>query len=156
MGKSLQTGDICPNFKLKDQHGKVWDVQEKIGEERLVIYFYPKDDTSGCTKEACSFRDAYEDFLSYGAIVVGISSDNEESHRSFAKKHNLPFPLLVDIDKKVRKSFGVPTNLLGLIPGRVTYIIDKKGVIRGVFNSQMKFEQHVPQAIEILKQLEKE
>lgn len=153
MSKSLQIGDKCPNFTLKDQHGNTWNSDEAIGDKNLVIYFYPKDDSMGCTKQACSFRDAYEEFLSTGADVIGISSDNEESHKSFAENHNLPFILLADPDKKVRKAFGVPTNLLGLIPGRVTYVIDKDGIIRGVFNSLMNFDQHVPEAMKILKEL---
>ena len=153
MSKSIQIGDKCPSFKLKDQFGKSFISDEIIGKENLIIYFYPKDETAGCTKQACSFRDAYTDFLAAGAMVVGISSDNEKSHKAFAEKHNLPFTLLADTDKKVRKAFGVPTNLLGLIPGRVTYVVDKEGVVRGVFNSQMKFDQHVPEALRILDEL---
>jgi len=140
-------------FTLKDQDGKIFNIEDAIGKDNLVIYFYPKDETAGCTKQACSFRDAYEDFLSAGAKVIGISSDDEKSHEKFAKKHNLPFTLLADSDKTVRKAFGVPTNLLGLIPGRVTYVIDKKGIVRGVFNSQMKFDQHVNEALAILGEL---
>lgn len=150
---TIQKGDKCPEFKLKNQEGELVDISEKIGEKNLVIYFYPKDDSPGCTKQACSFRDAFEDFTEIGAEVIGISSDDEESHKKFAKKHNLPFTLLADSDKKVRKMFGVPTNLLGLIPGRVTYVVDKKGTIQGVFNSQMNFDKHVSEALNILKLL---
>ena len=152
MSKSIQTGDKCPSFTLKDQFGKSFISDEVIGKENLIIYFYPKDETTGCTQQACSFRDAYTDFLAAGAMVIGISSDNEKSHKAFAENHNLPFTLLADTDKKVRKAFGVPTNLLGLIPGRVTYVIDKRGIVRGVFNSQMKFDQHATQALLILKE----
>jgi peroxiredoxin Q/BCP len=151
--KSIEIGDKSPMFTLKDQDGKIFNIEDAIGKDNLVIYFYPKDETAGCTKQACSFRDAYEDFLSAGAKVIGISSDDEKSHEKFAKKHNLPFTLLADSDKTVRKAFGVPTNLLGLIPGRVTYVIDKKGIVRGVFNSQMKFDQHVNEALAILGEL---
>lgn len=153
MSKSIQIGDKCPSFSLKDQHGKTFNSDEVIGDQNLIVYFYPKNETAGCTKQACSFRDAYADFKDAGALVIGISSDDEESHKAFAKNHNLPFTLLADTDKKVRKAFGVPTNLLGLIPGRVTYVIDKKGIVRGIFNSQMKFEQHVPEALRILDEL---
>src|SRR5690554_3134215 len=153
MSKSISIGDKCPKFKLNDQDGKTFNIEEFLGKENLIIYFYPKDETSGCIKQACSFRDAYEDFESADAKVIGISSDDENSHKKFAKKYNLPFTLLADSDKKVRKAFGVPTNLLGLIPGRVTYIIDKKGIVRGLFNSQMKVEQHVKEALLILEQL---
>ena len=148
--KSIEVGDKCPIFTLKDQDGKLFNIEDSIGKDSLVIYFYPKDETAGCTKQACSFRDAFEDFISAGAKVIGISSDDEKSHKKFAKKHNLPFTLLADSDKKVRRAFGVPTNLLGLIPGRVTYVVDKKGIVKGVFNSQMKFDQHVPEALKII------
>ncbi|PWH85736.1 peroxiredoxin [Brumimicrobium oceani] len=150
---SIKVNDKCPIFTLKDQDGKLFKVEEAIGKDNLVIYFYPKDETAGCTKQACSFRDAYEDFIAVGAQVIGISSDDEKSHNKFAKKHRLPFTLLADSDKKVRKAFGVPTNLLGLIPGRVTYVIDKKGIVQGVFNSQLKFDQHVAEALDILSKL---
>jgi peroxiredoxin Q/BCP len=153
MSNSIQIGDKCPSFKLKDQHGKSFSSDEVIGDKNLIVYFYPKDETAGCTKQACSFRDAYTDLQAAGAMVIGISSDDEKSHKAFAENHNLPFTLLADTDKKVRKAFGVPTNLLGLIPGRVTYVIDKKGIVRGVFNSQMKFEMHVPEALRILEKI---
>ncbi len=153
---AIQEGDQCPSFTLKDQHGEVFDVDKAIGKDNLVIYFYPKDDSPGCTKQACSFRDSFEDLKEAGARVVGISSDDEKSHKKFAEKHNLPFTLLADSQKKVRKLFGVPTNLLGFIPGRVTYIIDKKGIVRGVFNSQMNFDQHVPEALKVLEKIEAE
>ncbi|WP_107039456.1 peroxiredoxin [Brumimicrobium mesophilum] len=151
--KTIQKGDQCPSFTLNDQEGKTFNSSDFIGKENLVIYFYPKDETAGCTKQACSFRDAYEDFIEAGARVIGISSDSEESHKKFVEKNRLPFTLLADSDKKVRKAFGVPTNLLGLIPGRVTYVIDKKGIVQGVFNSQMKFDQHVPEALKIINGL---
>ena len=153
MSKAIQKGDQCPAFELPDQNGDSFSSTEIIGKKNVIIYFYPKDDSPGCTKQACSFRDSYEDFSEVGATVIGISSDDETSHRKFAKDHNLPFTLLADTDKKVRKAFGVPTNLLGLIPGRVTYVIDKKGIVRGVFNSQMKFDQHVNEALAILGEL---
>ena len=120
----------------------------------MVIYFYPKDDTPGCTKEACSFRDFYEDFNEAGAMVIGISDDSPNTHADFAKKNNLPFTLLSDHGNKVRELLGVPKSLLGLIPGRVTYVIDKKGIVRHVFNSQFNVEKHVHEAIEVLKQIE--
>ncbi|RFC55755.1 peroxiredoxin [Brumimicrobium aurantiacum] len=151
MSKSIEVGDQCPLFSLKDQEGKAFNIEEVLGKENIIIYFYPKDDTPGCTKQACSFRDAFEDFTKADAKVIGISSDNEESHKKFAQKHQLPFTLLADTQKSVRKAFGVPTNLLGLIPGRVTYVVDKKGIVQGVFNSQMKVEQHVDEALSILE-----
>lgn len=148
---SVKEGDICPDFELKNQFGETVKSESLIGKKNLVIYFYPKDDTPGCTKEACSFRDSYSQFTDAGCEVVGISSDSEESHREFAKNHNLPYILLADTKKQVRKSFGVPGNLFGLIPGRVTYVIDKKGVIRGVFNSQVDFTGHVKEAMKVIE-----
>lgn len=150
---AIKKGDQCPTFTLKDQNGEQFNMEDVLGKENLVLYFYPKDDSPGCTKQACSFRDAFEDFVEIGARVIGISSDDEESHKKFAEKHNLPFTLLADSQKKVRKMFGVPTNLLGLIPGRVTYVIDKDSIVQGVFNSQMHFDKHVSEAMKILKNL---
>jgi peroxiredoxin Q/BCP len=148
---AIKKGDKCPTFTLKDQNGEQFNMEDVLGKADLVLYFYPKDDSPGCTKQACSFRDAFEDFVEVGARVIGISSDDERSHKKFAEKHNLPFTLLADSDKKVRKMFGVPTNLLGLIPGRVTYVVDKEGIVQGVFNSQIQFDKHVSEAMNILK-----
>ena len=151
---SIKIGDQCPNFELLNQFGEKVAINNFIGKQNLVIYFYPKDDTPGCTKQACSFRDTFETFVDQGAMVIGISSDSVTKHSNFAKKYNLQFPLLADEKKHVRKLFGVPTNLLGLIPGRVTYIVDKKGIVQGVFNSQLDVEQHVEEALKVLKGLE--
>ena len=100
-----------------------------IGKKPVVIYFYPKDNTPGCTMQACGFRDSYEDFIDLGAEVIGVSSDTVNSHKKFTSQYKLPFTLLSDSDKKLRKLFGVPDKLFGLLPGRVTYIINKKGII---------------------------
>lgn len=147
---SLKVGDRIPEFETTDAKGDVFAINAVLGKKALVIYFYPKDDTPGCTKEACAFRDSYEDFLDLGAEVIGISGDSSVSHEKFAARYNLPFILLADKGNKIRKQFGVPTNLLGLLPGRVTYVVDDKGVIRSVFNS-MNATQHMPQALEVLK-----
>lgn len=152
--KQVNIGDKVPLFKLKDQNGELFDLGKVVGAHNLVIYFYPKDDTPGCTKEACSFRDQFEAFKDANALVIGISSDSPESHKKFAEKYNLPFVLLSDSKKEVREMFGVPGSLFGLIPGRVTYIVDRTGVVRHVFNSQMNAEQHVAEAMEILKKME--
>lgn len=152
--KQINIGDKVPLFKLKDQNGELFDLGKVVGAHNLVIYFYPKDDTPGCTKEACSFRDQFEAFKDANALVIGISSDSPESHKKFAEKYNLPFVLLSDSKKEVREMFGVPGSLFGLIPGRVTYIVDRTGVVRHVFNSQMNAEQHVAEAMEILKKME--
>ena len=148
----LAVGESAPAFSLKDQHGKKVSLADFAGRKNVVVYFYPKDDTPGCTKESCTFRDQYTAFTDIGAEVLGISSDSEQSHRAFAEKYRLPFPLLADTDGAVRKLFKVPKSL-GLLPGRVTFVIDKKGVIRHAFNSQLNVTRHVDEAIEVLKTL---
>ena len=152
---SVQVGDIAPDFTLPSQMGDNVTLSEYTGKKNVVLYFYPKDETTGCTKEACAFRDSYEVFTNLGAEVLGISGQSVESHKSFATHHGLPFLLLSDEDNKIRKLYGVPTNL-GIIPGRVTYIIDKKGVVRHVFNSQYQPQKHVEEAIEVLQKLNAE
>lgn len=153
MSYKVAKGSRLPSFVLKDQNGEDFDIQSVIGNQNMVVYFYPKDDTPGCTKEACSFRDEFEEFKDANAIVIGISADSPESHNKFAKKYNLPFILLSDPGNKVRKQFGVPGNLFGLIPGRVTYVADKNGIVQHVFNSQSNAEQHVQEAKRILESL---
>ena len=130
-------------------------LSEFIGKKNVVLYFYPKDETPGCTTEACTFRDSYDELTSLGAEVLGVSGQSVASHKSFATHYGLPFILLSDEGNKVRKLSDVPSSL-GLIPGRVTYIIDKKGIVRHIFNSQTQTRQHVEEAKETLKELEKE
>jgi len=149
----LQAGDKCPSFSLPDQRGTVISIDALIGKKLLVIYFYPKDETSGCTREACTFRDNYAIFEELGCEVIGISSDSIEAHERFAANHRLNFTLLADTEKKVRKLFGVPNNLFGLISGRVTYIVDKSGIIRSVHNSLTDPESHIRKSLEIIQQL---
>jgi len=148
----IQVGDKTPNFSLKDQNNTVFNSADFIGEKAMIIYFYPKDDTPGCTKEACSFRDEFEDFTKLNVEVIGISSDSVESHKKFAAKYNLPFTLLADTKKEVQKLFGVPKSILGMIPGRVTYVVDKNGTVIYIFNSLRNAEQHI---VEAKKALEK-
>ncbi|MGX7668136.1 peroxiredoxin [Flavobacterium pedocola] len=149
---ALKEGDKLPLFEGIDQHGNTFDIASCLGKKVLVIYFYPKDDTPGCTKQACFFRDQYEEFTDLGVEVIGISGDDVQSHKKFAETYKLPFVLLADEDKRLRKLFGVPTNLLGLIPGRVTYIVDKEGIVRMMFDS-MKAENHLSKTIEQVKEL---
>ncbi|NIG56093.1 peroxiredoxin [Chitinophaga sp. Cy-1792] len=147
----IKQGDKVPEFKLQDQDGNTFDLATVLGKQPLVIYFYPKDETSVCTKEACSFRDSYEEFKKLGALVIGISSDNVASHKSFATHHQLPFTLLSDPDQKVRKLFGVPKTFV--IPGRVTYIVDKNGIVVHTFNSMKDGEKHVTESLDALKKM---
>jgi thioredoxin-dependent peroxiredoxin len=152
---ALKVGDKVPEFTAKDQHGNLFNSGDVIGKKGVVLYFYPKDDTPGCTAQACSFRDQYEDFLSLNTEVIGVSGDNEKSHQKFAQKYRLPFTLLSDSNKELRKLFGVPTNLLGLLPGRVTYVIDQNGIIRMIFDHMMA-QKHLPKALEQIKLLQKQ
>ena len=146
---ALKVGDKLPNFTAKDANGNIFNSQDFIGKQPLVIYFYPKDDTPGCTVQACSFRDHYQEFKDLGAEVVGISSDSVQSHIRFKSRFNLPFILLSDNDKKLRKLFGVENNFL-ILPGRETFVVDGNGTILMVFNS-MSAKIHITKALEILK-----
>ncbi len=147
----LKPGDKLPDFTLNDQHGNPFHLAERLGTKHLVIYFYPKNETPGCTKEACLFRDHYEEFTEKGCEVIGISSDKENSHRSFAENHRLPFVLLSDPGGKVRKKFGATGSLFGLIPGRITYVADRKGIVRHVFDSLLRPERHIREALTALE-----
>jgi peroxiredoxin Q/BCP len=151
----VKVGDKAPDFTLPSQMGDNVTLSEFFGKKNIVLYFYPKDESQGCTREACTFRDSYEVLTSLDAEVLGVSSQSVESHKSFATHHGLPFILLSDTDHKVRQLYGVPSTM-GIIPGRVTYIIDKKGVVRHIFNSQSHPELHVEEAIKILKESDKE
>ena len=148
----IKIGSVIPSFTLPDQIGNVFDINSVIGQKNLVIYFYPKDDSPGCTKEACSFQDQFEVFKEADAVIIGISGQSVESHKEFALKHRLTFTLLSDEGNKIRKQFGVPTNFLGLLPGRVTYVADKTGKVIYIFNSQTQATKHVDEALRILKQ----
>jgi peroxiredoxin Q/BCP len=145
-------GSLALNFTLPSQSGKVVSLRDFLGKKPVILYFYPKDDTPGCTKEACAFRERHEDFRELHAEVIGISSDSVESHRSFAAEHELPFTLLSDEGGKVRKLYGA-SSTFGLIPGRVTYILDEEGVVRHIFSSQLGVEKHIEEALEALRSM---
>jgi len=144
-GRALQEGDTASDFQLPSQTGEPVKLSDYQG-KWVVVYFYPKDDTPGCTAEACSFRDSYEDFTDAGAVVLGVSSDSVESHVKFAEKHHLPFTLLSDGDGSVTKSWGVGKSL-GILPGRVTYVINPQGVVVKKFSSQLKAKKHHTEAL---------
>jgi peroxiredoxin Q/BCP len=148
----LKVGDPIPNFIAKKQDGSLFDSQTVVGLQPVVIYFYPKDDTQVCTQQACAFRDQYEDFKTLGAEVIGVSGDGVKSHKKFTDKYKLPFVLISDEDKVLRHLFGVPKSLLGLLPGRVTYVADKNGIIRMIFNS-LSGRIHIDKALQTLKNL---
>lgn len=149
---SIQVGDRAPDFTLSAQTGAQVSLAGFQGQKAVVLFFYPKDGTAVCTREACGFRDAYEDFLQAGAVVVGVSSDSRESHQAFAGAQRLPFLLLADADGALRKAFGVPKTL-GFLPGRVTYVIDKEGVVRHIFSAQFSADRHVSEALAVVRQL---
>lgn len=152
MPQALSNGDRAPLIALHDQNG-VERRSDQLAGKALVLFFYPKDDTPGCTLEACAFRDSYADLQALGAEVWGVSGDDSSSHQRFAQRHNLPYPLLVDRGNLLRKAFGVP-NVLGLLPGRVTYVIDGSGVIRHTFNNLLDGPAHRREALEALRQLQ--
>ena len=142
MAPSVQVGDKAPDFTLPSQSGEPVRLQDRLGERVVVLYFYPKDNTPGCTAEACAFRDSHETFTDAGAEVIGVSSDSADKHAAFSGRHKLPFTLLADRGGRVRKAYGVPA-VLGLLPGRVTYVIDRTGTVRHIFNSMTNIDKHV-------------
>ena len=149
---ALRPGDRAPRIDLQDAEGQR-RCSDELGGRALVLFFYPKDDTPGCTAEACAFRDSYAELQALGAEVWGVSGDDAGSHRRFAERHRLPFPLLVDAGNTLRRAFAVPA-VLGLLPGRVTYVIDGKGVVRHVFNNLLDGAAHRREALSALRQLQ--
>lgn len=142
---ALKLGDSIPEFSLPDQNGELFSIKNLLGKKPFVLFFYPKNNTAGCTKEACDFRDSYEDFTSKGVEVIGISADSVKSHQKFQKRHQLPFILLSDAENEVRKLFKVKNSLL-LLPGRETYVVDTDGKIIMVFNS-ISASEHMKRAL---------
>ena len=147
----LKKGDKIPSFCLKDQNGNI-RTPDRLNKP-LVLFFYPKDDTPGCTIEACGFRDKYDLFKILGAEVWGISNGNSQSHLEFANKNNLQYPLLCDLNNILRQKFGVPKKL-GFIEGRVTYIINSRGKIIHIFEDLLNGPAHIKEAIRALKELQ--
>ncbi|KAG7025109.1 Peroxiredoxin Q, chloroplastic, partial [Cucurbita argyrosperma subsp. argyrosperma] len=177
VSSKVSKGQAPPAFNLKDQDGRNVSLSKFKGKP-VVVYFYPADETPGCTKQACAFRDSYEKFKkagaqdgsltfraeqntrdSYekfkkaGAQVVGISGDDSSSHKAFAKKYRLPFTLLSDEGNKVRKEWGVPSDLFGALPGRQTYVLDKNGIVQLVYNNQFQPEKHIDETLKLLQTL---
>ncbi|MFP4488112.1 MAG: peroxiredoxin [Bacteroidales bacterium] len=155
----IQVGDRIPEFSLKDQDSNLFDIRDYLGNKKLVIYFYPKDGSLTCTRQACFFRDMSDVFEETATMIIGISQQSAESHKLFAKANNLNFTLLSDPDNAVRKLFGVSSKLFGLIPGRVTYVVDKSGRVVYMIDSQTDAQKHVDEALRIslvLKKTDKE
>jgi len=155
MARGIQAGDKAPDFTLPSHTGEPVRLSDRLGEHSVVLYFYPRDETRGCTAEACAFRDSYELFTDAGAEVIGVSSDSVDRHAGFADHHKLPFTLLSDTGGAVRKSYGVPAAL-GVVPGRVTYVIDRAGTVRHVFNSMTNIGRHIDDALKVVKELQDE
>lgn len=148
----MTVGDKVPHFELKDHNGELFDTRNILGKKPVVIYFYPKDFTPGCTKQACSFRDNYEEFKRLGAEVIGISGDSSDMHSKFVQRYELPFIMLADKGGRVRKLFDVKSELFGLLPGRETFVIDKTGRVIMQYNS-LKASQHIQKALQAVKGL---
>jgi peroxiredoxin Q/BCP len=146
----LALGDALPYFSLKDQNGAYFKSNEAIGTAALVIFFYPKNFTPGCIREVCEFRDYFEEFGDIGATVIGISGDSEKSHQKFVKSYRLPFTLLSDPKNKVRKLFGVKKKLMGMLPGRETFVFDNSGILTFKF-SAMGADAHIQKALQHLQ-----
>jgi peroxiredoxin Q/BCP len=149
---NVQPGDEAPDFTLPDQEGRPVTLSDFRGRSHVILYFYPKDFSPGCTAEACSFRDSYEDFTDLGAVVIGVSGDSVESHKKFIDDYLLPFTLLSDQDGRVRRLYGA-TKGFGLLPGRYTLVIDIGGIVRHVFTSETNMGKHVEEAVRILRNL---
>ncbi len=150
----VEVGDEAPDVSLPDQNGRMVTLSDLWREKNVVFYFYPKDGSKGCTIQACAFRDSYEVFTDLGAEVVGVSSDDPESHKNFAQEKSLPFILLSDIHGEASEKYGVGKTL-GVLPGRVTFVIDRECIVRHVFSSQLNPKKHIDEAIGILKDLER-
>ncbi|KAF9662386.1 hypothetical protein SADUNF_Sadunf18G0047900 [Salix dunnii] len=154
----VNKGQVPSSFTLKDQDGKTVSLSEFKGKP-VVVYFYPADESPSCTKQrevflqACAFRDSYEKFKRAGAEVIGISGDDPTSHKEFAKKNRLPFTLLSDEGNKIRKEWGVPADLFGTLPGRQTYVLDKKGMVQLIYNNQFQPEKHIDETLKLLQSL---
>jgi thioredoxin-dependent peroxiredoxin len=153
MARGIGVGDQAPDFTLPSQSGEPVRLSERLGEQVVVLYFYPRDNTPGCTAEACAFRDSHEVFSEAGAEVIGVSSDSADRHAAFAGRYDLPFTLLSDAGGHVRKTYGVPA-VLGVLPGRVTYVIDRQGTVRHVFKSMTNIDQHVGDALAVVRRLQ--
>ena len=155
MATGIQAGDKAPDFTLQSQDGEAVRLSDRLGERVVVLYFYPKDETSGCTKEACAFRDAFADYKKAGAVILGVSPDDSASHAKFAQKFALPFPLLADHDKQVCEAYGVwkEKSMYGkkhMGVERTTFVIDKKGIVRKVF-PKVKVDGHSALVLDAIK-----
>jgi len=153
--KPIRIGDMVPQFSLYDQDGNLFDISTILGKKKLVIFFYPQDGSLNCTREACYFRDLNDIFIENNAVVIGISGQSVDSHKEFAEKNKLNYTILSDNESLVRNKFSVPKRLFGLIPGRVTYVVDKSGKVVYIFDSQTEVQRHADEALKIILLIKK-
>lgn len=151
------TGSVAPPFTARTADGSTVRLADFAGSRNVVLFFYPRDFTAGCTSQACFFRDRFEELRSLNAVLFGVSADDRDSHQRFAKSHRLPFPLLTDSDRSLQRAYGV-LRIGGLIPlpKRVTFVIDRKGVIRLVAHHEMAMDRHVADVLTVLRALQEE
>jgi peroxiredoxin Q/BCP len=149
---AIEVGQPAPRFEAVAANGEKVRLADYLGQRSVVLFFYPMDGTPTCTREACAFRDSYEDFVEAGAVVIGVSGDSDARHQRFAESNRLPFVLVSDRDGMLRNAFGV-SNTLGLIPKRVTFVIDSEGVVRMAFSAVWIADEHVERALEVVRSL---
>ncbi|MBB6112117.1 peroxiredoxin Q/BCP [Mucilaginibacter lappiensis] len=147
--KHIEAGEKAPDFSLYDQNGKLFKMADEVGKHTLVIYFYPKDESMVCTKEACAFRDSFNDFTKAGAKVIGINGGTVASHKGFVDHYKLPFTLLSDPDNKVYNLFGVKKKFF--MSGRETFIVDLKGNVVYTHAAMLEGKEHADDAMKFIK-----
>jgi thioredoxin-dependent peroxiredoxin len=148
----LKIGEEAPHFSLSDQSGQIVSLLDFRGKKNVVIFFYPKDNTPGCTSQSCSFRDNYEGFNSFNTQVIGISDDSVKSHQKFSTENRLPYPVLSDEGGEIRKRFGLK-SFLGIFPPRVSFVIDQNGIIQHIFSSQVQIARHIDETLQAVQRL---
>ena len=150
---NLKVGNKFPDFKLSDDNEEIYHLYKDGNTSFLVLYFYPKDETPGCTKQACYFKDYYDEFKEIDCEIIGISSDNETSHKSFKTNYNLPFKLLCDPHSKLRKEIQLPKDFFGLSPGRITFLLNSKNEILFIYRSSLKMKSHIKKVLDFLNEI---
>lgn len=148
---NIDVGDVFPDFILSDENGEEFDLDRDFTNSYLVLYFYPKDETPGCTKQACYFKDFYEDFKEFDCEIIGLSSDNKNSHEKFKNNYSLPFKLLSDKNSRLRKKLKLPKDFFGLSPGRITFLINKNKKILFIHRSSLNMKSHINSVLKYLK-----
>ncbi len=147
---AIKIGDRFPSFTLKDHNSNTFDINSFLGKNNLIVYFYPKNETYNCTKQACNFRDDFSTFKDLDCEIIGVSNDSPKSHLSFKNNHNLPFTLLSDRNGEIQKKLELPRNIFGLIPGRITFVIDNKGIVIKIIDSAINMRKHIEDALSSL------